>query len=97
MENTKGNQPRDSRGSAGTPCWHSAESCCDRLMELAAMPIHEQKSFVREWPELGWDGIVVAKAYRDLRDWVLSVDSRHSMPRDLCLVIERQQQNLLGE
>lgn len=34
-----------------------------RLMELAALPLENQKDCVRVWPELGWDGIMLARAY----------------------------------
>lgn len=38
-------------------------AAAERLMELKKLPIEKQKDFVRAWPELGWDGIMVARAW----------------------------------
>ena len=38
-------------------------AAAERLMELGRMPIEQQKPFIREWPELGWDGIMLAREY----------------------------------
>ena len=38
----------------------------EHIDALCQMPIENQKSFVRKWPEIGWDAIVVTKDYRRL-------------------------------
>ena len=46
----------------------------NRLLDLGKMPVGEQKAYVREWPELGWDGIIVAKALQEILDCVSILD-----------------------
>jgi hypothetical protein len=38
----------------------------DRLLQLGTMPLDQQKPHVRQWPELGWDGIQVARGFDQL-------------------------------
>ena len=44
------------------------------------MPIEQQKPFVREWPELGWDGIMLAREFEKNRTVALSgaVNAAHA-------------------
>ena len=55
-------------------------AAAERLMELGRMPIEQQKPFVREWPELGWDGIMLAREFEKNRTVALSgaVNAAHA-------------------
>lgn len=43
--------------------WDKPESCAARLIAFGELPVEIQKEYIRKWPELGWDAIVVARRY----------------------------------
>ena len=43
--------------------WNKPESCAARIIAFAEIPHDQQKDHIRQWPELGWDAIVVARCY----------------------------------
>lgn len=39
------------------------QQAAQRLLAFGTIPIGKQKAHVREWPELAWDGLMLARAW----------------------------------